>query len=113
MIKTFLKLLVAGSALFLADQVAAQTFTVLKDFSPMLNGTNSDGANPESGLTLSGNMLYGTTYSGGRINAGTVFRINTDGMGFAVLKDFDGSDGVNPYATLTVSGNTLYGTTCI
>ena len=42
---------------------------------------------------------------------GTVFSINTDGGGYAVLKQFDGSDGAHPYAGLTLSGTTLYGTT--
>ena len=42
---------------------------------------------------------------------GTVFRINTDGSGYSVLKSFNGSDGNNPMAELVLSGGTLYGTT--
>ena len=72
---------------------------------------NSDGANPDAGLVLSGNMLYGTTHSGGTNNAGTVFAVATNGTGFTVLHAFTGnSDGANPYAGLVLSGSTLFGT---
>jgi len=37
--------------------------------------------------------LYGTTISGGTTNNGTFFRINTDGTGYTVLKNFDGTAG--------------------
>jgi uncharacterized repeat protein (TIGR03803 family) len=70
------------------------------------------GAWPEGGLVLSGNTLYGTTASGGGFGRGTVFKVNTDGTGFANLYSFTGgNDGANPQAGLLLSGNTLYGTT--
>jgi uncharacterized repeat protein (TIGR03803 family) len=50
------------------------------------------------------------TKSGGS-DGGTVFKINTDGTGFAVLHSFAGGDGVMPLAGLTLSGSTLFGTT--
>jgi uncharacterized repeat protein (TIGR03803 family) len=64
-------------------------------------------------LALSGNTLYGTTFAGGNSSQGkgTVFKVDTDGSGFAVLKHFTGSDGARPWAGLALSGNTLYGTT--
>jgi len=82
----------------------------------------SDGANPNSGLVLSGNTLYGTTEFGGISNAGTIFAINTDGTGFTNLYSFSAgtansqgtytnSDGSNPESGLIVLGNTLYGKT--
>jgi uncharacterized repeat protein (TIGR03803 family) len=37
--------------------------------------TNSDGANPNAGLILSGNTLYGTAYDGGAWGYGTVFSL--------------------------------------
>jgi len=81
------------------------------------NGTNSDGANPQAGLILSGNTLYGTAGQGGSGGNGTVFRINTDGTGFTNLYSFTAfpagnfnSDGAFPSAGLILSGNTLYGT---
>ena len=81
-------------------------FTVLKQF----NG--DDGSGPVAGVTLSGTTLYGTTYSGGGSNGcGTVFKINTDGSGFEVLKVFTNNDGSGPDSDLVLSGATLYGTT--
>jgi uncharacterized repeat protein (TIGR03803 family) len=71
----------------------------------------SDGANPQAGLILSSNALYGTAWGGGTSGSGTVFKVNTDGTGFAILHNFiSRSDGANPQAGLILSGNTLYGT---
>jgi uncharacterized repeat protein (TIGR03803 family) len=92
--------LVAGLALIPAGRVMAQF------------NFNSDGANPNAGLILSGNTLYGTAADGGGWDAGTVFAVNTDGSGFWILHSFTGgSDGANPWAGMILSGNTLYGTT--
>ena len=55
-------------------------FALLKQF---VGG--SEGAKPMRGLALSGGVLYGTTLLGGISNAGTVFKINTDGSGYAVI----------------------------
>jgi uncharacterized repeat protein (TIGR03803 family) len=82
-------------------------FAVLKNFSG-----SSDGKYPCAGLVLSGSTLYGSTAEGGNASRGTIFRINTDGSGFEVLKHFTGGmDGMMPLGGLVVSGNTLYGTT--
>ena len=78
--------------------------------------TNRDGANPQAGLILSGNTLYGTAQFGGTAGNGTLFAINTNGTGFTDLYNFTGnpsytnSDGVYPYGGLVLSGSTLYGT---
>lgn len=82
-------------------------FAVVKGF------TGGDGGQePWGGLVLSGTTLYGTTYSGGTSNFGTIFKVNTDGRGFAVLKSFaGGDDAANPYAGLVLSGATLFGWT--
>src|SRR5262245_24297585 len=72
----------------------------------------NDGANPNSGLVLSGNSLYGTVGFGGSTDQGDVFKVNTDGSGFTNLHSFTG--GFNEAysdAGLFLSGNTLYGTT--
>jgi uncharacterized repeat protein (TIGR03803 family) len=73
---------------------------------------NSDGGDPQAGLVLSGNTLYGTASQGGSSDNGTVFAVHTDGTGFTTLHSFPfgGSDGVRPVAGLILSGNTLYGT---
>jgi uncharacterized repeat protein (TIGR03803 family) len=72
--------------------------------------TNSDGAYPEAALAVADDGLYGTTTRGG-IGYGTVFRINPDGGGFAVLHSFTNSDGSAPLAELLLSGPTIFGTT--
>lgn len=82
-------------------------YTVLKNYA-----IASDGSTPFSSLTVSGSTLYGTTSAGGSGNAGTVFKMNTDGTGYTVLRNFAfANDGRQPYAGVTISGNTLYGTT--
>jgi uncharacterized repeat protein (TIGR03803 family) len=43
---------------------------VFKNFDPTLG----DGTNPDGGLTLLGGELYGTTFAGGDLNEGTVYR---------------------------------------
>ena len=85
------------------------SFTTMKSFTG-----SPDGLDSEAGLVLGGNTLYGTTYSGGtNYNHGTVFKINTDGMGYAVLHSFSNAlDGMNPQADLVLNGSQLYGTTC-
>jgi len=77
-------------------------FTNLHDFA-----SDSDGANPYAGLTLSDNVLYGATAYGGSSGKGSVFALNTDGSGFTNLHSLIASDGANPYAVF-LSGHTLY-----
>jgi uncharacterized repeat protein (TIGR03803 family) len=107
----------SGSGTVFAINTDGTGFTNLHSFGPGANNSaglyaNEDGANPYSGLVLSGNTLYGTASDGGGTGNGVVFSINTDGSGFTKLHDFSGgSDGAYPYAGLTVSNNVLYGTT--
>src|SRR5882724_4683261 len=103
-----------------AGRVTAQTFTTLHSFTatPYPPYANNDGAIPAGGLILSGQTLYGTAADGGSSGFGTVFKVNTDGTGFATLHIFTAfdqpygpnSDGANPFGGLILSGNTLYGT---
>jgi len=106
--------------------IDGQGFRVLHHFSRSFEQpstgllTNNDGTHPSSKLLLSGNTLYGTATYGGRSGWGTVFKVNTDGTGFATLHSFSAgavtsfgfinSDGAYPYAGLIISGNSLYGT---
>ena len=72
---------------------------------------HSEGYWPTTDLVLSGNTLYGTTQRSSD-GSGTVFKINIDGTGFAILHDFTNiNDGEFPYAGVILSGDTLYGTT--
>src|SRR5450756_1375931 len=88
--------LIAGLGLILAGQVTAQTFTTLHSFTALSGLTNSDGAYPFAGLTLSGDTLYGTA-SGGSSSNGSVFAVNTAGTGFTNLHGFTADSGSPPY----------------
>ena len=83
-------------------------FNLLHSF----NAATGDGWQPYGSLTLSGSTLYGMTRQGGG-GAGTIFDINTDGTGYAIMHTFAGSpgDGANPVGDLIVSGSSLFGTT--
>ncbi len=85
-------------------------FVLLHSFA----GGASDGASPEGSLILKGSALYGMTEFGGTLGNGTIFKINTNGSGFAVLHSFAGgaSDGKYPYfESLILKGSVLYGMT--
>src|ERR1035437_3383230 len=73
-----LPLLIAGLGLIPAGRVTAQTLTTLHSFTETSGptSTNSDGANPQAGLILSGTTLYGTAYWGGSSGYGTVFSLS-------------------------------------
>ena len=71
-----------------------------------------DGANPMSGVALdSTGNVYGTAWSGGIFNFGTVFVINSAGQETILHHFAAGADGANPVGgvTLDEAGN-LYGT---
>src|SRR5437016_1453531 len=110
-----LSTLIAGLGLIPTGRLTAQTFTTLHGFtatSASYPYTNNDGANPYGGLILSGSTLYGTAGAGGSWGKGTVFKVNTDGTGFAIVHAFTGTiDGGSPLTGLIVSGGTLYGAT--
>ena len=59
----------------------------------------SDGRNPQTGLLIDGNTLYGTTTN-------SIFKINTDGSDFTCLIITNGTSQL----ILSLSGDTLYGT---
>jgi len=74
-----------------------------------------DGSEPASGLIMdSAGNLYGTTYLGGAIGNGTVFRITPAGNETILhsFGQFGSGDGINPYASVVLdSAGDLYGTT--
>ena len=85
------------------------TLTTLVSFN-YFNYTH--GAYPYAGLVqgADGN-LYGTTASGGGFNAGTIFRLASDGT-LAALFSFAGTNGAAPQAALVPgSDGNFYGTT--
>ncbi|MBI3191025.1 MAG: hypothetical protein HYZ36_00035, partial [Pedosphaera parvula] len=85
----------AALALFWAQMAQAQTHTVLKHFGIPSKVT---GLNPRAPLVQGADgTLYGTTSSfAGGDGYGTVFKVNTNGTAFAVLKRFTGSNGSGP-----------------
>ena len=64
-------------------------------------------------LLLKGKTLYGVAGAGGAMDRGILFKINTNGTGFAILHSFLGGegDGYEPMGGLAAKGDTLYGTT--
>jgi uncharacterized repeat protein (TIGR03803 family) len=95
-----------------AISAEAQTYTVIHTF----KGGN-DGVEPEAGLLLAANGIYGTTYrGGGDSQTGTVFKIDQTGQE-TVLERFPGCCGEYPSGSSPLSGlirdadGNLYGTT--
>src|SRR5436309_232460 len=86
-----------GNGTIFAINTDGTGFTNLHIFSANSNpfGTNSDGINPQAGLILSNNTLFGTAAHGGGFADGTVFKVNTDGTGFTNLYSFTATSG--PY----------------
>jgi len=88
-------------------------FQVLHHFNSF-NG--QDGAFPYA-CVIEGKdgALYGTTYGGGTMAHGVVYKINRDGSNYQVLHNFTGgnSDGDYPYFAGVIQGSdgALYGTT--
>jgi uncharacterized repeat protein (TIGR03803 family) len=87
----------------------AGTVTILQSFSQF----DLNGAEPMDALIqASDGNLYGTCYSGGANNSGTVFRLSTSGA-FTKIYDFTVADiGVYPKAgVIQASDGNLYGVT--
>jgi uncharacterized repeat protein (TIGR03803 family) len=111
---------IAGGGTVFKVNADGTGFKILHSFSPPNQNTGDpgDGAFPLGGLVLAQGTLYGTTFAGGTGNAGTLFKVNTDGTGFAIVYTFSAadpttganSDGAAPWAGLLLSGSTLYGT---
>lgn len=92
-------------------QKNGSALTVLHSFV----GSPTDGRQPIGRLLEAGDgALYGTTYYGGANLAGTLFKLNQDGSGFAIVYHFQqsGSQARNPAAGLIEDpSGRLYGTT--
>lgn len=84
-------------------------FSVLHSFL----GGNTDGRSPEGGVITDGTWLYGTTFTGGPANDGTVYKLRLDGSDFQLVYAFKASgDAAYPNSTLlALNGSTLFGTT--
>ncbi|HMC29025.1 MAG TPA: choice-of-anchor tandem repeat GloVer-containing protein, partial [Verrucomicrobiae bacterium] len=85
-------------------------YTVVHNFAFV----RGDGSRPRGDLVeATDGALYGTTVLGGSHEWGTVFKMNKDASGYAVLVNFSGfGDGQNPQGRLLeASDGQLYGTT--
>lgn len=69
------------------------------------------GAMPLSGLTASDPFLFGTTYRGGKHNAGVLFSFNPATGTMDVLHHFDGVGGREPMDGLVVEDRAIFGAT--
>ncbi|MBW8864035.1 MAG: hypothetical protein JF609_03750, partial [Verrucomicrobia bacterium] len=80
-------------------------------FSVIYHFSNAPAAmNPQVGLTLMSNALYGVTTFGGISNIGTVFQLSTNGTSFAIIHSFTNNEAGLPASTLVAMNNLLYGT---
>lgn len=96
----------AGDGVIFMINIASPQYTVVHTF------TGPDGAQPLSTMISDGQgNFYGTTYSGGAHNYGTVFKLNAATGTLTTLYSFtNGPDGSYPYAGLTLdSAGNLYG----
>jgi uncharacterized repeat protein (TIGR03803 family) len=105
----FRTLLACGTLLVIAaPRVDAQALDVLHHF-----GYEDDGwwPNPDP-IEASDGALYGTTYTGGVVFGGIVFRVQEDGTGYLKIHDFDFDSGQHPVAgVIEGADGALYGTT--
>ncbi len=88
-------------------------FAVLHHFKPLVPdqsgvGVNAEGANPESGLVVADDFVFGTTENGGASGLGGLFRVGRNGAGFTNLHSFTAGEGDTP-EPLVLAGNQLYG----
>jgi len=87
---------------------ASGVLTTLHTF----EGTPSDASAPDGPIARdSAGNLYGTSYTGGPNNLGSVFKLDTSGNVTLLHSFTGGSDGFSPSGRLYVSGDgTVYGT---
>ena len=90
------------------DVTADDTIAVIAAVGDKMKGVPGIGS-----LLISGSRMYGMTGTGGTANLGTIFEMNLDGTGYAVMHSFLGGpgDGNGPMGDLTLVGGTLYGMT--
>lgn len=112
--------LLLTALLMTAVSMQAQTVTALFSFCPPPDNNcaaSPDGSSPQSSLTPDGaGGFYGTTYEGGIVDYGTVFKLSRNASGgwdeTVIYKFTGGAAGDNPWFSnviLDKSGN-LYGT---
>lgn len=87
-------------------------------FQAIYNYTSSQNTCANGRLLQLGGTLFGTTPGGGSAAWGSIFKVNTNGTGYSVIKSFSAPDGTGtnvdgafPMDGLVVFSNVLFGTT--
>jgi len=81
------------------------------NYKMLLGFDGTDGSDPTASLINLHGTLYGTTYTGGMYNDGTVFTISTTGTERVLHSFGNGSDGSEPFGGLVALDGKMYGTT--
>jgi uncharacterized repeat protein (TIGR03803 family) len=101
-----------GGTVFAFDPVTGAE-SIIYSFCSQQNCT--DGSNPIGGLIRLDGSLYGTTYTGGAYNGGTLYSLSLKGGAAKTLYSFcsqsNCADGNGPYTSLVKFKGILYGTT--
>jgi len=93
-------------------------FTLLHSFTSAYLVNGLDGGDPDGGLWISNNVLYGTTLGGGANGSGVVYAMTNNGGWFSTiyafpaasyLDNYINSTGAEPAGRVILSGNSLYG----
>ena len=93
-----------GGTIF-SYNISTGIYSVLHDF-----GSGNDGTSPDGSLIQGSNgFLYGTTYTGGTDNYGTIFSYNISTGKDSVLHNFGSvtQDGTNPYGSLILGSDSI------
>ncbi len=81
-------------------------YTILHNFD-----YNTEGYPYASSVIQVGSTFYGMLYEGNTDDQGSLYKINADGTGFTILRDFEDWDGSYPSGYLAYSDPYLYGMT--
>ena len=95
------------------DGTVFEISAVTHALTTLVNFNGTDGANPMAGLVAdSAGNLYGTTYSGGSSNDGTIYNISATSHALTTLVNFNSTNGANPETALLLdSVGDIFGTT--
>jgi uncharacterized repeat protein (TIGR03803 family) len=98
-----------GGFLAICSSFSTLTPVMAARFQNLASFNGSNGSFSEASLTLGNNgLFYGTTYSGGSSNRGTIFSFNPTGNVLSSLASFNGPNGRFPRASLTLGNNGLF-----
>ncbi len=96
--------LLPGSATF--ERQASSTYKTVYSFKG-----SPDGDTPNGDLIYMGGAFYGTTTTGGKSNAGTLFKLLPSGRETSLYSFVGGSGGNSPDSGVTALRGAFYGTT--